>query len=294
MPRVLSPVALAEALVVGAREELALTPKPGLVDRFDNGSHPNLSFDQMWRSVDLLPLYFQDLLAAVGPGSQLSATSTLARCVEAGRRAEGRMIEAVGSNTHRGYIFLSGLVLLAATAVAADREGDVPTQTVLLHRLRGRIRGLTALLTDIGFQERSGVGGDGRRDSRSHGEEARARHGLAGIRGEARAGLPSVFDHALPALRRHGGHYAMAALMQVVEDTTTVHRCGPAGLERLRADGRRLQELIEHGEAYTDWLGRLNVEYRRLRLTMGGVADCLALAMGLGRWLSEPQARNDR
>ena len=77
----------------------------------------------------------------------------------------------------------------------------------------------------------------------------------------------------------------MAVLMQSVEDTTAVHRCGPEGLDRLRADGRRLEGLIEPGEDYLPWLADLNDEYRRLGLTMGGVADCLALCFALHEWI---------
>jgi len=35
----------------------------------------------------------------------------------------------------------------------------------------------------------------------------------------------------------------LARLMQTVEDTTALHRCGLAGLERIREDGARLERL---------------------------------------------------
>jgi holo-ACP synthase / triphosphoribosyl-dephospho-CoA synthase len=112
---------LAAALERGARAELDLTPKPGLVDRRDNGSHPDLDHAAMTRSIDLLPRYFRELVAILesapdrGPSSAGPLDeATLSRCVEAGRAAEARMLEAAGANAHRGFIFLSGLVLLAA------------------------------------------------------------------------------------------------------------------------------------------------------------------------------------
>ena len=45
------------------------------------------------------------------------------------------------------------------------------------------------------------------------------------------------------------------------------------------------QRLIESGEDYLPWLAALNDEYRRLNLTMGGVADCMALSFALDEWL---------
>jgi triphosphoribosyl-dephospho-CoA synthetase len=181
------------------------------------------------------------------------------------------MTEAIGSNAHRGYIFLSGLTLMASVAPSL--------------RLRDEVRRFARLL----------LGDPPTRRVESNGALVRDRHGLGGIHREAFDGLPSVFEHGLPALERARRdlpnsidrqlHYVMAVLMQAIEDTTAVHRCGPAGLERLRSDGRALQRLIEDDHDYLPWLVQLNDEYRRLRLTMGGVADCLALTVALEQWL---------
>ncbi len=266
---------LASALVDGARAELELTPKPGLVDRLDNGSHPDLSFDAMSRSIDLLPAYFDDLIATALP-------LDLDACVAAGVRAERRMVDAIGSNAHKGYIFLAGLTLLAA-ATAADPRNLRAGVAALAQRILGpRTDSLTTMAGPI-----------------SHGERARTHHGLGGISREALDGLPSVFDHGLPALAssaplsrwpgafasdRTAAHDLMAVLMQEVEDTTAVHRCGPSGLVRLRADGLHLQRLIDARQDYVPWLLTLNDDYRLLNLTMGGVADCMALCFALHAW----------
>ncbi len=259
---------LAASLVAGARIELELTPKPGLVDRLDCGSHPDLSFNAMSQSIDLLPAYFEDLLDHAGP-------SDLPSCVEAGRRAERRMIETVGTNTHKGYIFLAGLVLLAARMGAGPED------------LRRQVAGMAERILGPRLRQ----DGPDRSATPSHGARVRADHAVGGIYREALLGLPSVFDAGLPVLAAAPGRSArskyrlMAALMQTVEDTTAVHRCGLAGLVRLRSDGVRLQRLVEDGGDYLSWLAALNDDYRRLGLTMGGVADCMALCFGLHDWL---------
>ena len=254
---------LAAELVRGARAELDLTPKPGLVDRLDSGSHPDLSFDDMSRSIDLLPAYFDELL-------RLDDPPDLGAAAAAGQRAERRMVDAVGSNAHKGYIFLAGLVLLAAST-AADPTGLRSSVSALARRiLEGR---------DLPTP-------DGAR--RSHGDRARADHGVGGILREALEGLPAVFEHGLPVLAASRGPEApyllMAVLMQAVEDTTAIHRCGPDGLARLRADGVQLRSRIQRGDDYLALLTALNDEYRRLNLTMGGVADCMALCFALHEW----------
>ena len=267
--------ALARSLVNGARAELDLTPKPGLVDRADNGSHPDLSWELMSRAIDELPWYYEELIALGEAGDP-----DLAACAAAGIRAEARMAAAAGSNTHRGYLFLSGLLLLAA---AADTTGTDCGW-------REQIRALAGCL----------VGRHGSPAGSSHGEEARRRHGVRGVRGEALGGLPSVFDHGLPAFRRGllafgareaAQHYLMAVLMTTVEDTTAIHRCGPAGLARLKADGAALAALLEGNGDHLARLRSLNGEYRAMRLTMGGVADCLALTLAVheaGPWEASP------
>ena len=54
---------------------------------------------------------------------------------------------------------------------------------------------------------------------------------------------------------------------------------GFEGLSRLRRDGA-LQRLLEQ-QAPEPMLAYLNREYRRSGLTMGGVADCMALTFAL-------------
>lgn len=263
---------LARALARGARAELDLTPKPGLVDRHDCGSHPDLSYAQMRRSIDLLEIYYRDLIEIVESATAPEAVPLLdesawRRCLAAGRAAEARMLTAIGTNAHRGYIFLSGLVLLAAAEARSLDPAD----------LRPAIRRLAAWFFDGGGSAAVFAG-----TMERPGQRVRRLERAGGIEAEARAGLPALFDFALPALADGRGPCgAMAALMLCLEDTTAIHRSGWAGLERIRRDGARLRAMISRGEDPVPHLAQWNDEYRAMGLTMGGVADCLALAMGL-------------
>jgi hypothetical protein len=66
-----------------------------------------------------------------------------------------------------------------------------------------------------------------------------------------------------------------------VEDTTALHRCGLTGLDRVRRDGQVLRALLDKGSDPRPFLRHRNADYRRIGLTMGGVADCLALTFAL-------------
>jgi triphosphoribosyl-dephospho-CoA synthase len=252
---------LAECLAQGALDELDLTPKPGLVDRRDSGSHGDLTYEGMRTSAELLPLYYADILRCCREGSPLESF------VHAGLEAEARMFGAIRSNAHKGYIFLSGLALMAA----CDGDGPVPDLRTGISEIARRFFAHFEPLD-------------------SHGAEIRHNLALGGIRQEAEAGLPAVFEHGWPAYRKaleagweldRAGHYLMAILMQRVEDTTAIRRCGLEGLDRLRRDGALVQALLERGEDAIPALSDLNEEYIRMGLTMGGVADCIALVFAL-------------
>lgn len=260
-PRLVPPESLAANLGIGVLRELNLTPKPGLVDCHDSGSHADLSYAAMRASAELLPLYFNDILACHRQQRPLQYF------VQAGINAEDRMIREIHTNAHKGFIFLSGLVLMASCA--CEGRADLLRQETS--------KTAKELFSHIGSPN-------------SHGTGIRNRYGLRGIRDEAEQGLPAVFEHGWPKYREaleagwspeHAEFYLLSVLMQHVEDTTAVHRCGLEGLSRLRRDGARLQKLLEQQREPQPMLAALNEEYRVAGLTMGGVADCMALTFAL-------------
>jgi triphosphoribosyl-dephospho-CoA synthase len=260
-PSHIVPESLAINLGIGVLRELNLTPKPGLVDCHDSGSHVDLSYAAMRASAELLPLYFEDILACHRQQRPLQYF------VQAGIDAEDRMYREIHANAHKGFIFLSGLVLMATCAC----DGRV-------NSVRQEISNIAkGLFAHIGSRD-------------SHGSGIRNRYGLRGIRAEAEQGLPAVFEHGWPKYREaleagwdpeHAAFYLLSVLMQRVEDTTAIHRCGLEGLAHLRRDGAHLQNLLERQQEPRPMLTALNEEYCAAGLTMGGVADCMALTFAL-------------
>jgi len=252
---------LASALAGGAALELYLTPKPGLVDLADHGAHPDLSIPIMERSIGIVADYLDEIVRSLVAGEPFPRQKAI------GMAAERRMFAELGTNTHKGYIFLAGMLLIARWhAPSADEKAVRLT--------------LSSLATDF-F-----AAGE---EAASHGHAARNRYGANGIVGEAIHGFPAVFEGALPVFRytlKQTGCFStasfamLARLMQTVDDTTTLHRGGPAGLARLKRDGRRLERLIASGDDYVAFLRATNRAYICMNLTMGGVADMLALAYG--------------
>jgi triphosphoribosyl-dephospho-CoA synthase len=252
---------LAAALVKGARLELYLTPKPGLVDLADSGSHADLSLPVMEASIAQVAEYLDAMVVSLAAGEPFAAQRRI------GMAAEQRLLATLGTNTHKGFIFLSGMLLIARRHAESGEEKAI----------RAALATLAAEFFASG--ERAA----------SNGQQARSKYGAGGIVAETMHGFPSIFDEALPAFRRamsragsvRTASFAMLArLMQTVDDTTTLHRAGPPGLRRLKADGRALEELIAGGVDCLPHLDELNRTYIRLNITMGGVADMLGLAYG--------------
>ena len=256
---------LADALIDGLKAELFLTPKPGLVDLCNNGSHTDLSLVTMARSVALMRLYFNELCATLVSPSRGDDPVVI------GQRAEKRMFDALETNCHKGGIFLCGLVLIAASRCDL-RHPDA----MRLH--------IGAAAAEI-FSDRERLRG-------SHGDRIRQQYPKSGIVAEALNGLPGLFELVLPSLMERPGDVrgvfmALAELMLYVDDSTTRHRCGDKGIDMLRLAGAELKQCLLTGGDYIGLLARLDRKFIQQHLTMGGVADLLGVGLGYASYLQQ-------
>ena len=249
--------------------ELVLYPKPGLVSLRDTGSHTDMDASTFVRSLFSLRGYFADIATAGGAAAPFQVLREL------GVRAEAAMLAATGGvNTHRGAIFVLGL--LCAAAGRARARGEAPTDVVLRHALHDAWGDALA-----SFAAPAG--------RRSHGALAATRYGATGARGEARRAFPAVFDVALPALRearargcdaRHARLSAFFALLARVDDTNILHRGGAAGLAFVRdcANAFRAGGDV-HGAGAIARAEAIHRAFVARRLSPGGCADLLAAAL---------------
>lgn len=256
----LSPLELlSRALLDGLKAELYLTPKPGLVDLNNSGSHKDLSLGLMSKSIALMRTYLDDICCALNAGKGWPTLASL------GQQAEARMLLMTGSNCHRGGIFLCGLLLIAASRI------EQPSDSILLkHSVKE--------VSSEFFRAKKVIN--------SNGNRVRAEFPLAGIVTETLSGIPSLFDVFLPALddtsvkTEYRTFLGMAGLMQVVNDSTSLHRCGFEGLEFMKKAGQELERIIRNGDDPQSHLLFLDVEFQKMNLTMGGVADLLGIGLG--------------
>jgi len=269
--------------------EAAVTPKPGLVDRANSGSHGDMDFFTLVDSAAALLPWFRDcVLAGFDSGMEGHREHDPVDLFKAlrpkGRVAEDLMKKATGGvNTHRGYIFCLGI--LCAAYGRLRRKTDKPD-------LNGIIE-FSKTMTTVLEEDFSSSHVDG---EVSHGEAVYAKSGIKGVRGEVSLGFPSVTKIALPLLGRlleeghslnDAGVAVLLSLMASVEDTNIIHR---GGIEVFRVVQEGLRVFLD-GEPNPDMEAiikkavTMDREFISKNLSPGGCADLLGVTFFLHRIL---------
>ena len=264
--------ALGRAAIAALYDELALEPKPGLVSFADTGSHHDMDASTFLRSLFALRHFFVRVAAQGARSDDFASLESL------GIAAEARMLRATGGvNTHRGAIFTLGL--LCASAGAVHDAGLPCSATNLRDMLRARWGAALASRATRALD--------------THGARAAREHGLRSASEEAAQGLPTLFDHVLPALRdaRRAGAgergarlHALFTAIAEADDTNLVHRGGLQGLRDARSMAREF--LAQGGGLAADApvrAARVHAAFVERRLSPGGAADLLAAACWVER-----------
>lgn len=111
VPPTTLPYIIAHLATQALQAELDTTPKPGLVDKENNGAHRDMDYALMQLSINTLHPYFVRL-ALLGFSDTLPSHTVIR---DAGIEAEKAMLAATnGVNTHKGALFSMGLAVVAA------------------------------------------------------------------------------------------------------------------------------------------------------------------------------------
>ena len=235
------------------RMELDTTPKPGLVDKLDNGAHKDMDYALMAKSISALRPYLTRLAVESAKDIDPSKIKVI------GIEAEKAMLEATGGvNTHKGALFCIGLSVAAASNLAS-RTGSV--QAYSFKELVSRIASEIPLAQG------------------THGAEAKESFKVSGALENARAAYPGLFAEWLPYYRSLEGdpyrcHKTLLHIMTTLDDTNILHRKGAEGLARAKSEAARL--LGDFNEAK---MSSLNKNFIRENISPGGSADMLSLTI---------------
>lgn len=280
------PERISEAAVRALIREAETTPKPGLVDRRNNGSHPDMSLEMLLRSARSLKPYFRECARA---GMKLEEADAFPTLRALGMEAEKTMLNATGGvNAHKGAIFSLGL--LAASAAACLRSFEADAEKICARAGRMAAPHMEAHFHSLRAET-----------AYSFGDRLFLATGLRGARGEAADGFPSVLRIALPALDAEemgnpaevvgssvtvdgnsvmpdaeelSGAYALLRLAVEMDDTTLIRR---GGRSRAEAAKKEIRAFLDSGLT-REKVETLDDQFIHENLTLGGCADLLACA----------------
>ena len=253
-------------------DEVRLTPKPGLVDRLNNGCHHDLSLELMESSAHCLDrVFFEMAMASFG---KIPCRQMREELAAIGRKGEAIMMARTGQvNTHRGAIWVLGLLTGATSMLLADS---------------GRLReGITSILHTAGAIARFE---DSYQPAKmTNGDLVRRLFPVRSAREEAAAAFPCLQHVAIPAwiAFRHEPERiqrlnVLLALMSAVDDTCILHR---GDIETLNTVRQLSGDIVRAGGM---GMAENSVKYEQLDrfitdkwVSPGGSADLLAATIFL-------------
>ena len=279
VPPTTLPYIIAHLATQALQAELDTTPKPGLVDKDNNGAHRDMDYAMMQLSINTLHPYFVRL-ALLGFADTLPSHTSIR---DAGIEAEKAMLAATNSvNTHKGALFSMGLAIVAAAyeekKAAANKEvrgkeerekerekeerkeeredslvsieslAPRESQASPLSSLQLTIKALAASFPDT---------------SGTHGSKAKQlSNGTTTIKGaldNAREGYEKLFAEWLPFYNErrkshdaHALHKTLLRIMCDLDDTNVIYRTNVATAEEVKQEARALLASFEEAYAAQD------------------------------------------
>lgn len=284
------------------RLEVLTTPKPGLVDRNNNGSHRDMDMDMFFASTEAIAPFLGEMAALGLHHGRKIDDGLFPKLREAGIRAEKEMFASTnGVNTHKGMIFSMGTICGAA-GWYYRRFGKLDVYTIL--KLCGKMTSaaLERDLAAISHTKRANHAvKKGLSVSSTHGENAYGRYGIKGVRGEVLAGFPTVRELSLPRWQKSFKKtvdendvcvQTLLHLMAHVDDTCVISRGGIEALAYVKEAARR---TLAAGGIFApngvQILEDLDQAFISKNLSPGGSADMLAVTIFCGKLLD---CRTDR
>lgn len=259
--------------------EVCATPKPGLVDQRNSGSHDDMDiFTFIDSTTALFPtMYYCSLAGLENP--EIKEKELFKKIRHIGIQGEKEMFLATsGVNTQKGLIFILGIVC-AAVGYLISRKEEVNSKNISTK--------VSKMTYGIVEKELDGLRSNKRKFKKklTAGETLFLKYNVTGIRGEVESGLPTVINVGLRKLKASLEKLdinstlinTLLEIMLVSEDTNVLWRKGKKGLNFMRKRARKALKLgamaTLEGRRYIE---KMDKEFKNLGISPGGSADLLA------------------
>ena len=262
--------------------EVCTTPKPGLVDCQNNGSHKDMDLFTFINSACVLRPYFEACTRIGRQTECLSAKETFKRIRKEGKRAEYAMFSATKDvNTHKGAIFSMGILCAALGRLSRDEWKQTE---LILNECANMAEGIV----EEDFKNLN------KQNAVTNGQKLYVNYGITGIRGQVEDGFPAVRKAGLPVLLKGikegktlnvSGCAALLAIMTESVDTNLIARSDICTQREVTDKIREL--LVETPYPERKQLEKLDQSFIKKNLSPGGSADLLAICYLLYFLLNE-------
>ena len=314
VPPTTLPYIIAHLATQALQAELDTTPKPGLVDKDNNGAHRDMDYAMMQLSINTLHPYFVRL-ALLGFADTLPSHTSIR---DAGIEAEKAMLAATNSvNTHKGALFSMGLAVVAAAyeekKAAANkkvREKEEREDSLVSIESLAPIESLASPLSSLQLTIKA-LAASFPYTSGTHGSKVKQlSNGTTTIKGaldNAREGYEKLFAEWLPFYNErrknhdaHALHKTLLRIMCDLDDTNVIYRTNVATAEEVKQEARALLASFEEAYAAEDKekcasaieekcasaellaLKDMDRRYTERNISPGGAADMLSLTVFIG------------
>lgn len=261
--------------------EVSAAPKPGLVDRFNQGAHKDMDFFTFMSSSSSLVFYFYTC-ALEGMNYTGQSPQKLFQSLRIiGQEAEMLMFTATGGvNTHKGLIFSEGIICAAVSCCMEEKKIIAPDVNDICCKVSEMTKGLCS--NELALMNKT--------EDFTYGEKLYRKYGFKGIRGEVEDGFPTVRNCSLPVLRKlksmktfHMNDILVQTLlylMSVNEDTNIAARHDKETLDYVRQYARQVLDsggiLSSEGK---QMVYEMDENFIKRNISPGGSADLLAVTV---------------
>lgn len=248
-----------QLVIESMKLECELGPKFGLVTKESNGSHSDMNYNLMMKSIGEIAPYITKMTLC---GFTDDIDKVFSKIREIGKNAEKSMYLATnGINTYKGLIFGMGFAAAAFGTILKDRDFSYK-------KLRDIIMYLGRNLREE-FNE----------ELNTFGYFAYKKYGFLGARGEVSEGIPNAFK-AIEILDYYDDYsdesltMALVKIIKGLEDTVLLKRSG--SIEKYNY----FKNLVGTIENYDiDKIEKITNECIKHNISFGGSADILAISI---------------
>lgn len=254
--------------------EVSVSPKPGLVDRFNNGSHTDMDMFTFIDSSVALNTYFYDCAQITLDNHNLSYDDLFKLLRKRGIQADEDMLSSTKNiNTHKGAVFSIGLLASAAALTYMNYE-KFDSDKIFFEAGEICRHSFLKDFDNIDY------------NNKTNGENIYLKHGIKGIRGEAASGFPTIRNQSLPFLYSLENTnlsfndkciLTLIKIMSVADDTNIVSRGNVDSLSYVKEKSKSILDMPLDSQIKE--VHEFDKDLISKNLSPGGSADLLAATL---------------